>query len=200
MPSRERACLQQFGIIHLPNPDLTYIRNPEIETKLYLCPSTFWKLKSGTLLCYFFSPSHLTRNHDANRASRAYIYALEASFSQVAKNCQVFCQTVGWVFLTFLSKIKDGNSICQTAGDALIGQGITILLWKGYESLGGTSYILDLTLCGSEYSKIWWRCTFSGKRCSHRQRDVCGDFINLENLLARSSKMLIWVGFVFVHS
>ena len=56
---------------------------------------------------------------DANRAPRAYIYALEAGFSQVAKNCQVFCQTVGGVFLTFLPKIKDGNSICQTAGDAL---------------------------------------------------------------------------------
>ena len=51
---------------------------------------------------------------------RAYIYALEAGFSQVAQNCQVFCQTVGGVFLTFLPKIKDDNSICQTAGDALI--------------------------------------------------------------------------------
>ena len=121
MPSKKRAYLQQFGIIHLPNLDLTYIRNPERETKLYLCPSTSWKLKSWTLLCYLFlfSPSHLTRNHDANRAPRAYIYALEAVFSQVAKNCQVFCQTIGGVFLTFLPKIKDGNSICQTAGDAL---------------------------------------------------------------------------------
>ena len=121
MSSKKRVYLQQFGIIHLPNPDLTYIRNPERETKLYLCPSTSWKLKSGTLLCYLFlfSPSHLTRNHDANRAPRAYIYALEAGFFQVAKNCQVFCQTVGWVFLTFLPKIKNVNSIWQTAGDAL---------------------------------------------------------------------------------
>jgi hypothetical protein len=62
----------------------------------------------------------LTRNHDANRAPHAYIYALVAGFSQVVKNCQVFCQTVGGVFLMFLPKIKDGNSICQTAGDALI--------------------------------------------------------------------------------
>ena len=120
MPSKKRGYLQQFGIIHLPNPDLTYIRNSERETKLCLCPSTSWKIKSGTLLCYLFlfSPSHLTRNHDANRAPRAYIYALEAGFSQVAKNCQVFCQTVGGVFLTFLPKIKDDNSICQTLGDA----------------------------------------------------------------------------------
>ena len=48
-----------------------------------------------------------------------FIYALEAGFSQVAKNYQVFCQTVGGVFLTFLPKIRDVNSICQTAGDAL---------------------------------------------------------------------------------
>ena len=87
MPSKKRAYLQQFGIIHLPNPDLTYIRNPERETKLYLCLSTSWKLKSGTLLCYLFlfSPSHLTRNHDANRAPRAYIYALEAGFPSCQK-------------------------------------------------------------------------------------------------------------------
>ena len=37
---KNRAYLQQFGIIHLPNPDLTYIRNPKRETKLYLCHST----------------------------------------------------------------------------------------------------------------------------------------------------------------
>ena len=75
-------------------------------------------IRNSSLLFIFFSSSHLTRNHDANRAPRAYIYALEASFSQVAKNCHVFCQTVGGVFLTLLPKIKDGNSICQTAGDA----------------------------------------------------------------------------------
>ena len=110
MPSKKRVYLQQFGIIHLPNPNLTYTRNPERETKLYLCPSTSWKLKSGTLLYYLFlfSPSHLTRNHDANRAPK------------IAKNCQIFCQTVGGVFLMFLPKIKDDNSICQTAGDALM--------------------------------------------------------------------------------
>jgi hypothetical protein len=29
MPSKKRVHLQQFGIIHLPNLDLTYIRNPK---------------------------------------------------------------------------------------------------------------------------------------------------------------------------
>src|SRR6185436_13334302 len=52
-------------------------------------------------------------------ARSAHIYALEAGFFQFTKNYQVFCQTIGGVFLTFLPKIKDDNSICQTAGDAL---------------------------------------------------------------------------------
>jgi hypothetical protein len=43
--------------------------------------------------------------------------ALESGFSQVAKNCQIFCQSVGGVFLTFFLKIKDDNSIWQTARD-----------------------------------------------------------------------------------
>ena len=149
MPSKKRVYLQQFDIIYLSNPDLTYIRNPERETKLYLCPSTSWKLKSGTLLCYLFlfSPSHLTRNHDANRAPRAYIYALEAGFSQVVKNCQVFCQTIGGVFLTFLPKIKDGNSICQTAGDAKAS-----VHFFPFLSLGVLCQIFDIvmvTTCGN---------------------------------------------------
>ena len=150
MPNKKRTYLQQFGIIHLPNPDLTYIRNPERETKLYLCPSTSWKLKSGTLLCYLFlfSPSHLTRNHDANRAPRAYIYALEAGFSQVAKNCQVFCQTVGGVFLTFLPKIKDGNSICQTLGDAL-------------KKINGLPWIMQFFSLKSVIFKSIWSCLAS---------------------------------------
>ena len=75
----------------------------------------------------------LTRNYDANRAPRAYIYALEAGFYQVTKNCQVFCQTVGGVFLMFLPKIKDINSICQTAGDALT---TPILCHENYMLIG----------------------------------------------------------------
>jgi hypothetical protein len=57
--------------------------------------STSLKLPSGTLLC----------------RSYAYIYALEAGFSQVVKNYKVFCQIIGGAFLTFFPKIKDDNSI-----------------------------------------------------------------------------------------
>ena len=73
-----------------------------------------------SVIYFFFHPPTWLENHDANRAPRAYIYALDAGFFQIAKKCQVFCQTVGGVFLMFLLKIKDGNSIWQTDRDALI--------------------------------------------------------------------------------
>ena len=41
-------------------------------------------------------------------------------------------------------------------------------------------------------------CEFSGRRRSRRQRGACGDFVNIEDLLAQSSKMLIGVGFAYV--
>jgi hypothetical protein len=50
---KKRVHLQQFGIIHLPNSDLTYIRNPE-RNKIIFMPFTSWKLTSGILLYYLF--------------------------------------------------------------------------------------------------------------------------------------------------
>ena len=44
------------------------------------------------------------------------------------------------------------------------------------------------------------RYVLSYMRRSRRQRDVCGDFVNLEDLPAQSSKMLIRVGFAYVCS
>ena len=75
MSNKKKAYLQQFGIIHLPNPNLTYIRNlREKQNYIYVIPP-LENLNQEPFLCYLFlfSPSHLTRNHDANRASRAYI-------------------------------------------------------------------------------------------------------------------------------
>ena len=95
--------LQEFAIFNLPNY------------------STF---ASGTLLysLFLFPPSHLEGNADAKSSTRAHIYAVKVDFSQVAKNCQVLCQTVGGVFSTFLPKIKDASLIWQTVGDALTMQ------------------------------------------------------------------------------
>jgi hypothetical protein len=36
MKSKKKVHLQQFGIIHLPNPDLIYIRNPERNKILFV--------------------------------------------------------------------------------------------------------------------------------------------------------------------
>jgi hypothetical protein len=82
------AHLQPFVVIHLPNLDLTYTRNPERNKIMFML---FHLLKTcmriPSLLLFLFSPSHLPRNNDANHKLRAYIYALEAVFSQVAKKC-----------------------------------------------------------------------------------------------------------------
>jgi hypothetical protein len=50
---------------------------------------------------------------------RSYIYMLETCFFQVVKKCQVFCQTIRWMFSAFLLKIKNDNRIWQTVRDAL---------------------------------------------------------------------------------
>jgi hypothetical protein len=57
MQSKKRIHLQQFGIIHLPNPDLTYIRNPERNKIMYV---PFHLLKnlhqeSFSILYFFFT-------------------------------------------------------------------------------------------------------------------------------------------------
>jgi hypothetical protein len=53
MQSKKKIHLQQFGIIHLPNPDLTYIRNTERNKIMYM-PFPLEKLTSGILLYSLF--------------------------------------------------------------------------------------------------------------------------------------------------
>ena len=60
--------------------------------------------------------------------------------------------------------------------------------------------VLGSTPHGSEYSGILRRCAFSGRRCSRRQWGAYGDFVNLEDLPAQSSKMLIGIEFAYVYS
>jgi hypothetical protein len=47
---------------------------------------------------------------------------------------------------------------------------------------------------GANFSGFNGVCAFSGRRSSRRQRGACGDFINLKDLSAQSSKMLLGVG------
>jgi hypothetical protein len=51
---------------------------------------------------------------------------------------------------------------------------------------------------GSEFPGFNSVCAFSGRRRFCRQRDACGDFVNLKDLPAQSSKMLLGVGFAWV--
>jgi hypothetical protein len=98
MSSKKRVHLQQFGIIHLSNTDLPYIRNPERNKKIFM-PSTSWKLTSGILLysSFLFSPSHLEGNgariYACDEVSFAkflflqswFVKLLEDNFSRFAK-------------------------------------------------------------------------------------------------------------------
>jgi len=58
--------------------------------------------------------------------------------------------------------------------------------------------VLCLTPRGREYSRIYQGRAFSDMRRFRRQRDVCGDFVNLKDLLTQSSKILVGVVF-FLH-
>ena len=81
----------------------TYIKNPEIETKLFLCPST----SSDTDGCATDTSAH--------------IYARGGSFSQLGINGNLGWGTVGKVFSVFAKKNKNDNLRWGTLGDALRG-------------------------------------------------------------------------------
>jgi hypothetical protein len=53
---------------------------------------------------------------------------------------------------------------------------------------------------GANFSGFNGLCAFSGWRRSRRQRGACGDFVNLEDLPAQSSKILLGIGFACVYS
>jgi hypothetical protein len=58
--------------------------------------------------------------------------------------------------------------------------------------------VLSSTPRENEFSGFNGVCGFSGGRRSRRQRGVCGDFVDIEDLPAQSSKMFVGVGFTCV--
>ena len=85
--------LQEFAIFNLPN----------LSFSLIFASGTF------SIFYFFFHPPTwllLVRNADAKSEPRAYICALEAGFFQVAKKCQVLCQTIGEVFFVVFAKTQ----------------------------------------------------------------------------------------------
>jgi hypothetical protein len=85
MPCKERVPLQQFVIIHLSNPDLTYIRIPE-RNKILFIPFHLMEtyIRNPSLFFISFSPSQLEGNTDGNHDPRAHICACGGEFCQVS--------------------------------------------------------------------------------------------------------------------
>lgn len=60
--------------------------------------------------------------------------------------------------------------------------------------------LLCLIFCVSQFPMIWRCCAFNGRWRYRRQRGVCDDFVNLENVSSQASKMLLGVEFACVRS
>jgi hypothetical protein len=99
---KKRIHLQHFGIIHLPNPDLTYIRNP-VRNKIIYVPFHLLKNLHQESFLFFisFSPSHLEGNNDGNHDPRSHICAWGGEFCQISIFAKLICQTVGGQFFLF---------------------------------------------------------------------------------------------------
>jgi hypothetical protein len=75
MRSKKRVRLQQFGIIHLPNSDLTFIRNPERNKIIFIVfhlLKTYIKNPSLLFISFFTLPPTEKRRWQL-RSARAYI-------------------------------------------------------------------------------------------------------------------------------
>jgi hypothetical protein len=99
MPSKKKLI---FGIIHSPNPDLTYIKNPE-RKKIMFMPFHLLKTYIRNLLysLFLFSPSHLQVNIDGNHDPSVHICAWGGEFCQVSIFAKLVCQTVVDQFFLF---------------------------------------------------------------------------------------------------
>jgi hypothetical protein len=101
--SSKRVDLQQFDIIYLPNPDLTYIRNPErnkIIFMLFHLLKTCIRNPSLFFISFFTLPSGL----DTPMATEigACIFSRgEESLAKVSIFAKLVCQTVGCQFFLF---------------------------------------------------------------------------------------------------
>jgi hypothetical protein len=72
---KKRIHLKQFGIIHLPNPDLTYIRNPERNKIMYVLFRLLKNLhqESFSILYFFFTLPPRGKQRWQPRSARAYM-------------------------------------------------------------------------------------------------------------------------------
>jgi hypothetical protein len=99
MSNKKRVHLQQFALIHLPNADLTYIRNPE-GNKIMFMPfhnlETYIRNPSLFFISFFTLPPE--GNADGNHDPCAHICAWGGEFCQVSIFAKLICQIVGGIF------------------------------------------------------------------------------------------------------
>jgi hypothetical protein len=106
MQSKKRVHLQQFGIIHLPNPDLTYIRNPE-RNKIMFAPFHLLKTlhkESFSILYFLFHPPTY-RETTMTTTIRARIYTPGEVNLSSFDFCQVGLPNYWRLFFLILLKL-----------------------------------------------------------------------------------------------
>ena len=94
MPSKKRAYLQQFGIIHLSNPDLTYIRNlREKQNYIYALPPIENLNQEPFSVIYFFfhPPTWLETTMPTARRARIFT-RWRLIFSKLSKIAKSFAK------------------------------------------------------------------------------------------------------------
>jgi hypothetical protein len=149
MQSKKKVHIQQFGIIHLPNPDLTYIRNPE-RNKIMSVPFHLLQnlYQESFSILYFFFTLPPRGKHDGNHDPRAHICAWGGEFYQVSIFTKLVCQTVGGQFFLFCQNYMDAKLICQTVGVALTNA-------RTPNFRGGKSEYFFETLLGVGVPFVW---------------------------------------------
>jgi hypothetical protein len=98
MTNKKRVQFQQFGIIHLSNSDITYIRNSKRETNyIYILPPLEnLHRESFSIFYFFFSPSHLPWPCRCQPGSTRIFPRGEVSFAKlISIFTKLVCQTVG---------------------------------------------------------------------------------------------------------
>jgi hypothetical protein len=97
MPSKKRVCHQQFGIIHLQNLDLTYIRNPD-RNKIMFMPFHLLKnyIRNSSLFFISFFTLPPTGKVDGNHDP---LWPRRVEFCHVSIFAKLVCQTIGVALL-----------------------------------------------------------------------------------------------------
>jgi hypothetical protein len=84
--------------------------------------------------------------------------------------------------------------VCELIIDQLVGSLWWNLPTQVFSTWRGCSHFFWI------YSRIYRLYVFSGRRRPHRQRDACGDFINLMIGRLGPLDVLIGVGFAYIYS